>query len=253
MTVNWSVVAFLFCLSIPGAVIAIKRLIYFLLQNNTEQLKKRISIFALVQSVVMLLIMTIAGSVVSQRTGLNAPILEALLKGKEGVSALIPILLPSILFSFSGLIIFCALYQLLAKYVLDKQSVKAMAKLRTAIGISGCVLYGGISEEIIARWGLMNLVTFFALMFVQKSTVIIWISLFMSSFIFALGQFPTYIAAGCSQSRPFLYSFLVLSLSQSLLFGYLFWQYGLICCILAHMLFHLGWWIITKKEPVLID
>lgn len=117
-----------------------------------------------------------------------------------------------------------------------------MSKLRSKIGLDGCVLYGGVVEEVIARWGLMNVTSFFALLFTsQINSEIIIISIFLSGFIFAVGQLPAYIAAGCTSSRRFLYSFVLLSLSQSILFGFLFWQYGLISAILAHMLFHLGW------------
>lgn len=242
MTINWPLLTTLFCLSIPGTLIAIKRLIYFLLPDNTEELKKRISRFAIAQTLVTVLLMCVAGTIISRSTGLRAPILEAFLEGKAGISAFIPILLPTILYALVGLVTFCILYYGLAKHVIDEKSLQIMTKLRITLGIDGCVLYGGVVEEIIARWGLLNLATFFALIFTkQPSTLIIWFSIFISGIIFAIGQLPAYIAAGCTSSQQFIYSFIALSLFQSVIFGYLFWQYGLMCSILAHMLFHLGW------------
>jgi hypothetical protein len=242
MTINWPLITVLFCLSIPGTLIAIKRLIYFLLPDNTEELKKRISRFAIAQTLITVLLMCVAGAIISHSTGLSAPILEAFLAGKAGIAALQPILLPTILYTMLGLLVFCFLYYGVANYIIDTKSLQVMAKLRLTLGIDGCVLYGGVVEEVIARWGLLNLAAFFMLLFTkQPSALVIWSSIFVSGVIFAVGQLPAYIAAGCTASQRFIYAFVILSLFQSVIFGYLFWQYGLICAILAHMLFHLGW------------
>ncbi|KTD13670.1 CAAX amino terminal protease self- immunity [Legionella gratiana] len=249
MTLNWPLIIVLFCLSIPGVIIAIKRLIYFLLPDNSEELKKRISRFAILQTLFMVFILSIAGAVLSPTTGLRAPKLEALLQGTTGISTLLPIVLPTVLYAFFGLLIFCVLYYGVIKRIIDEKSLEIMEKIRSTLGVDGCILYGGVVEEVIARWGLMNLTAFFGLLFAkQYLNLAIWISIFISGLIFALGQLPAYIAAGCTSSRRFLYSFMLLSLYQSLLFGYLFWQYGLITAILAHMLFHLGWAIFENVK-----
>ncbi|KGP64233.1 membrane protein [Legionella norrlandica] len=242
MIINWPMIIVLFCLSVPGVLIAIHRLVYFLLANNTEQLKKRFSRFVVFQTLFTVFIMSFAGSVLSPRTGLGDSILENLLQGKASLNAFQSILLPTVLYALLGLVIFCVLYYGLVGSILDEKSFNIMSRLRSVIGLDGCVLYGGVVEEVIARWGLMNVITFFALLFTsQINQEIIIISIFLSGFIFAVGQIPAYIAAGYSSTRRFLYSFITLSLWQSLLFGFLFWQYGLISAILAHMLFHLGW------------
>ncbi|MFT4060092.1 MAG: CPBP family intramembrane metalloprotease [Legionella sp.] len=248
MSINWPLIIVLFCLSIPGTLIAIKRLIYFLLPDNTEELKKRVCRFAMIQTLILILIMCFTGAIISTSTGLHAPILEALLVGKVGFSALIPILLPAVLFAILCLTIFCFLYYILAKRLIDEKSRVIMMKLRQALGIDGCILYGGVVEEIIGRWGILNLTTFFAVIFTkQLSPLILWTSIIISGLIFAMGQLPTYIAAGCTSNRWFIYFFIVLSMCQSIIFGYVFWQYGLICAIFAHMLFHLGWALVDDK------
>ncbi|WP_454785408.1 CPBP family intramembrane glutamate endopeptidase [Legionella sp. WA2024007413] len=242
MTINWPLITVLFCLSIPGVVIAIKRLIYFLLPNNSEELKNRMSRFAILQTLFMIFILSFAGAVLSPSTGLHDARLEALLQGTAGVSVLIPILLPTVLYAVVGVIIFLILYYGLIARIVDKNNMETMTRLRTALGVDGCVLYGGVVEEIIGRWGLMNLATFFALLFTnQYPSLIIWISIFISGLVLVVSQLPVYIASGCTSTRRFIYSLIILSLYQSLLFGYLFWQWGLIAAILAHMLFHLGW------------
>ncbi|WP_058533640.1 CPBP family intramembrane metalloprotease [Legionella saoudiensis] len=252
MIIDWPLVVVLFCLSIPGVLIAIKRLIYFLLPENSEELKKRIGRFAIVQTLILVFILCLAGAILSQNTGLRATHLEDMLHGKTGISTLFPILLPAIGYALLSLVVFLCLYHLLAKRFIDEKSLQIMRNLRIALGLDGCILYGGVVEEIIGRWGIMNLATFFAIIFMQHTTnLIIWISILVSSLIFSAGQIPAYLAAGCSSSRSFIYSYTLLSMSQSIIFGYVFWQYGLVCSIISHMLFHLGWAfyasIITKE------
>ncbi len=247
MIINWPLIIVLFCLSIPGVAIAISRLICFLLPQNTEALKKRFSRFAVIQTLLMVLVMSFAGSVLSSRTGLNDPVLEAILVGNASFASIQSIVLPAFLYGAGGLIIFCLLYYGVVGSILDEQSFQAMAKMRAALGFDGCVLYGGVVEEIIARWGLLNVVAFFALMFGQHlNNTMIFSSIIVSGLLFAVGQIPAYIAAGCISSRRFLYSLVLLSLFQSVLFGLLFWQYGLIAAIFGHILFHLGWGLYDK-------
>jgi hypothetical protein len=196
----------------------------------------------------MVLILSIAGAVLSPTTGLRAPELEALLQGTAGVSVLEPILLPSLLYAFFGLLGFCILYYGIVQRIMDKKSLEILKNIRIALGVDGCVLYGGVVEEVIARWGLMNLTLFFFLLFTKNHPYLLnLIAIFVSSLLFAVGQLPAYRAAGCISTRPFLYSFVGLSVYQSLIFGYLFWQYGLMAAILAHMLFHLGWALVEFR------
>jgi hypothetical protein len=242
MTINWPLLIVLFCLCIPGTIIAIRRLIYFLLANNSEDLKKRMSRLAILQTLFMVFVLNLAGTILSPSTGLHDSILEGLLQGTRGVNSLLPILLPTFVYSFVVLLIFLILYYGLIERLVDKKSLEIMAKMRAALGVDGCVLYGGVVEEVIGRWGLLNLTTYFILLFTKNHfNLIIWSSIIISGLMFAVGQLPAYLAAGCTSSRRFIYSFVALSLYQSTLFGYLFWQHGLIAAILAHMLFHIGW------------
>lgn len=249
MIINWPLIIVLFCLSIPGVYIAMTRLIYFLLSNNTEELKKRMSRFAILQTLLMVLVMSFAGAVLSVRTGLHAPLLEALLQGKAGLSSFQSIILPTFLYSLLGLFVFFGLYYGVVASILDEHSVQVMAKLRRILGTDGCVLYGGVVEEILARWGLMNLIVFFAMMFaIKHNDIVIWISIVLSGLLYGVGQIPAYLAAGCLSSRRLVYSIVLLYLWQSLVFGFIFWQYGLISSIFAHMLFHLGWACYDKQR-----
>lgn len=248
MIINWPLIIVLFCLSIPGVCIALARLIHFLLPDNSEELKKRMSRFAILQTLLMVLVMSFAGTVLSLKTGLHDPVLEALLQSKVGWGTFQVILLPTLLYSLLALIVFCILYYGLVASILDDHSFKVMANIRKVLRIDGCVLYGGVVEEIIARWGLMNLVAFFAMFFTkQNNDAVIWTSIILSGLMYGVGQIPVYLAAGCLSSRRLIYSVLLLFSWQAIVFGFLFWQYGLLSAIIAHMLFHVGWFLYDNQ------
>lgn len=106
MIIDWPLVIVLFCLSIPGVLIAIRRLIYFLLPENSAELKKRISSFAIIQTLVLVFILCLAGAILSQSTGLRAARLDALLYGKAGISIIFPLLLPAVGYALLSLVVF---------------------------------------------------------------------------------------------------------------------------------------------------
>lgn len=248
MKINWPLIFILFCLSIPGVWITMTRLIYFLLPNNTEELKKRISRFAVLQTLVMVFVMSFAGAVLSLRTGLNAPLIEGVIQATAVLNSFQSMLLPMFLYTVLGLVIFLFLYYGVVESILDSHSFQVMSRLRTALGADGCVLYGGVTEEIIARWGLMNLIVFFTMLFgIQHNDLIMWISIIICGLVFGVGQAPVYLAAGCLSSRRLIYSIVLLYLCQSLIFGFIFWQYGIFAAIMSHMLFHAGWALYEKR------
>ncbi|KTD18225.1 CPBP family intramembrane metalloprotease [Legionella jordanis] len=247
MIINWPIVIVLFCLSLPGVLIAVPRLLAVLLPNNSEELRKRVGKLAIGQTLFMLMLMNIAGSVLSLRTGFTAPILDNLLLGRSVVGPLVEMLPPVLFATLVGLLIFFILYYAVVASILDEQSLKIMWRIRAALSLDGCILYGAVVEEIIARWGLMNVIAFFAILFAgQLSEFTIWISIITSGILLALLQLPAYFAAGCLPGRRFIYAVLILTIWQAIIFGWLFWHYGLVAAIISHTLFHLGWYLYDR-------
>lgn len=98
------------------------------------------------------------------------------------------------------------------------------------------LLYGGIAEEIIVRWGCT---TFFLLILSKKFSPdksFIW-SVVLSSLLFGLGHIPMAMAAKASMTLVFLVLFS--NFMYGLLFGYAFIKFGLWCAILCHLGAHL--------------
>lgn len=247
MQINWPLIAVLFCLSLPGVFIAVPRLIKILLPDNSDELRSRVSRLAIAQTLIMVFLMSLAGAVFSLRTGLHAILLDDLLQGQSVIPLIQNMVIPVIFYTLAGLLVFLGLYYGVVESILDDSSLQAMRKMRSALGLDGCILYGGVVEEILARWGLINVISFLASLFVQeKSNSLMWMAILLSGFIYTLSQLPAYLAVGCQANRRFMYSLLLLILWKAILFGGLFWQFGLAAAIVGHMLFHVGWWLYDK-------
>ena len=105
---------------------------------------------SLAQSGVLLALAVWMGIALSAPLGLHAPVAAAAVSGSGVWEALKPQLLPGLLAGLaSGAVLMAALH------FAPPEILAASAKLR--ISVSARLLYGGITEEILMRWGLMTL------------------------------------------------------------------------------------------------
>jgi hypothetical protein len=247
MIIFWPIVTLIFILALPGVFLAIPRLINLLLPANSSQIRKRINRLAVGQTLLMVFIMSLAGTVLSRVTGLGDPLLAMLFKGQSALPLILDMLLPVFLYAVGGTLVFFFLYYSVAARLLDKAVLQVMKNVRAALKLDGCALYGGIAEEVIARWGLTNVLMFFAVMLSgQRSPYIFWTCLLLSSIFFTLSQIPAYLAAGIKGTRRFVLSLIGLNIWVAIVFGYIFWVYGILATFVAHVLFHIIWWVYDK-------
>ena len=100
----------------------------------------------------------------------------------------------------------------------------------------------GIFEEVLTRWGLMSLFVWIGVLLANDPTpTVMWIAIVISGILFGLGHLPSHLALGCKKTPAFFTAVISLNLWAALIFGWLFWHYGLVSAILAHMVFHIVW------------
>jgi hypothetical protein len=125
---------------------------------------------------------------------------------------------------------------------IDKASIAASEEARQQLGLLARITSGGITEEIIFRWGLLSL-TMWALSGLTNShAVAFWISIVITGTLFGLAHLPGSLAKGCVPSPLLIASTVIGNLWVSVICGYLFWQYGIIAAIVVHVLFHVIWY-----------
>ncbi len=68
-----------------------------------------------------------------------------------------PQIFPSVAVGIGGTLVYVAACYLFFRPRLEEQTVSSMEEIRNGIGIWCRVMYGGIAEEVMTRWGLMSL------------------------------------------------------------------------------------------------
>ncbi|MBU7013595.1 MAG: CPBP family intramembrane metalloprotease [Theionarchaea archaeon] len=248
---NWLVFLCLLAVSIPGIVVTVPGAVRSMESRITESAPpgkkipsmKVIVFLGILQSLVLVLIADAAGTVTTPSIGFSAPFFEALVTGENIWASLQPQLLPSLALGIGGGAFFVALYYLVFRPRLDEHTVRTMEKLRMDLGLPGRVLYGGIVEEVLTRWGLQSVIIWVGSLITGVVTpTTIWISIIIAGVLFGLGHLPSYVGAGCKKTPLFITFEITLNLLASLIFGWLFWNYGLLSSMIAHALFHVVWY-----------
>jgi hypothetical protein len=248
---NWLLFLCLFAVSIPGIAVtvpnAIKSMEGKIREAATAEKKippmNIIIAIGILQTSILVLIADAAGTVITPLIGFSAPFFEALITGENVWGSLQPQLLPSIALGIGGGLILVASYYVIFRPRLDEQTVRTMESLRMNLGLSGRLLYGGIVEEILTRWGLQSVLVWLTGTItggITPGTIIV--SIIITGILFGLGHLPSYLGAGCRRTPLFVAFEIILNLWASLIFGWLFWHYGLVSAMIAHMLFHVVWY-----------
>ncbi|MCK4433039.1 MAG: CPBP family intramembrane metalloprotease [Methanomicrobia archaeon] len=248
---NWTLFFCLFGISLPGIIITVPNAV----KSMESRIKKSappdkkipsmrvITVLGIVQSSVLILIAAAVGTLLSPLINFRASFFESLVKGENIWSSLHPQLLPSLTLGIGGGIVFVAAYYGIFRPRLDEETVRIMERLRMDLGLAGRLLYGGIAEEVLTRWGLLSFFIWLGKLIASDITpVIVWTSIVVSGILFGLGHLPSYVGSGCKKTPLFMTLMISLNLWASLIFGWLFWNYGLVAAIIAHMMFHLVWY-----------
>lgn len=108
----------------------------------------------------------------------------------------------------------------------------------------GGVLYGGITEEILLRWGLMSLFAWagwrlFGRGNALPSPAAMWGAIALAALLFGLGHLPA-AAAVAPLDAPLVVRTVLLNALGGMVFGWLFWRCHLEAAMLAHASTHVG-------------
>jgi membrane protease YdiL (CAAX protease family) len=106
------------------------------------------------------------------------------------------------------------------------------------------MLYGGITEELLLRWGLMTLLVWvghrlFGRNRSRPAAALVWVAILITAVVFGLGHLP--LAAGYADLTPFLVVRTVaLNAIGGIVFGWLYWRRSLEAAMVAHASAHVG-------------
>jgi Type II CAAX prenyl endopeptidase Rce1-like len=202
-----------------------------------------IKLLSVVQTGILLSIAILIGVQLAQLVGLSAPAAEALARGNSFISALKPQILPGVI---AGVIVGVAILSswVLFRPLLPFVFVTRAERLNVAMPFVTRLLYGGITEELLLRWGFMTLLVWAAWRMFQRGrgtprATYFVSAIVISSIVFGIGHLPIVRALGVDFTLPIV-AFIVFANSLfGLIAGYLYWRKGLEAAIIAHMATHI--------------
>jgi membrane protease YdiL (CAAX protease family) len=184
----------------------------------------------LIQPAVLAVIATMMGCYFAPRVGLDAPVLRALATGGAMKAALAQQRCPALiggLFAGGILIVFS----------LIKATPTFDLPLITKL------LYGGVTEELIARWGVMSFFMRLASRFRREGSERrahdFWIGNTLAALLFSAAHLPLLIALSTQLSAVVFATVFLGNTAPALIFGWLFYRRGLEAAIIAHASAHL--------------
>lgn len=105
------------------------------------------------------------------------------------------------------------------------------------------MLYGGITEELLLRWGLMTALVWLPWRFLQgrqgaPRAAYFWLAIVTSAVLFGAGHLPAATALVGELTLEVVVFVVGANAAFGVLFGYLFWRYGLEAAMIAHATAH---------------
>ncbi|MDS0301012.1 CPBP family intramembrane metalloprotease [Halogeometricum sp. S1BR25-6] len=103
-------------------------------------------------------------------------------------------------------------------------------------------LYGGITEELMLRFGLMSVLAFVGWRATGRRIdgprpVVMWVAILVSAILFGLGHLPA-LAQSVDLTPALIARTVLLNTVAGILFGWLYWRRSLEAAMVAHASFH---------------
>ena len=196
-----------------------------------------IALASAVQSGLLLALATWAGVALTPKVGFRAPVFEAAASRRPIRTELWPQLRPGLYAGVAGGLVLL---------MFTRSSPPEIARLaeRFEPPLLARMLYGGITEEVLMRWGVMTCLTWLIWRLFRKPGEAVRpgsvsLAILGSSLIFGLGHLPVaHFLLG--ELTPSTFFWVIgANMSLGLLFGWLFWRRGLESAMVAHATTHL--------------
>jgi hypothetical protein len=184
----------------------------------------------------------VLGIWLAPKVGLHAPAAEAFANRKPVWPVIRPHILPAV-----GAGIACGLgiiaTWVIAKPFMDSGFVTRAQEFNAFIPHAVRILYGGFTEEILLRWGVMTLLVWLEWRIFQRGrgparAVLFGVAIALSALLFGAGHLPLASALAGKLTVPIVIYVLIANSLFGIVAGLLYWKRGLESAMLAHITAH---------------
>ncbi|MBE0688509.1 MAG: CPBP family intramembrane metalloprotease [Anaerolineae bacterium] len=194
--------------------------------------RSRLILLSLIQSGILFGVAAAVGLLAAQAVGLRTPILDSLLGAGSGTIEASTLVLAVVLGISAGLVIVALDMGIFARHL--PAALKALSFHKLAAWkrfLAG--FYGGIAEEVLLRLFVMSGALWLLRQIGVDSNVGAWIAILFAALLFGVGHLPA--TAMLTPLTPLIVvRAIVLNSVGGVVFGWLFWRYGLEWAMIAH-------------------
>jgi len=182
-------------------------------------------LISILQSVIIITIFAVAGTALAPRIGFRANLADLPIKTKVFWIVLKRQFIYGASIGLAGAIV---AYLIAPDFIAYLNAFPFLTRL-----------FGGLTEEVIIRWGIMTILSWILYRIFQHGTgipknILIWSGIFLSQILFAFGHTPALLNFGIT--KPLFSVLTIFVVSQP--WGWLFWKHGLESAFISHASFH---------------
>ncbi|MDH3415905.1 MAG: CPBP family intramembrane metalloprotease [Gammaproteobacteria bacterium] len=202
-------------------------------QYNSTQIK----LLLLINPLVLLFISVLVGNLFFRKVGLEVPILSSKFN-RQRIQPLIRDFLKVGVLSGMVLGVIIILIAGVSEKVTGSNVVNS--PLSSDLNLITRLMYGGVTEEIIMRFGVMTFLVWIIVKISKSKSNLVFVSaILISSLLFALGHLPIVYSTAEVVSFGLVAYVLIGNSVGGLVYGYLYWKKGLECSMISHMSTHI--------------
>lgn len=199
---------------------------------------------SIIQPAILTLLFVLLGNVLAPRVGLDAPLVRDWAAGQTGASVLRRQIGPAAVVAAAVAVVLVAYSSAVVPRMIEQPGSELFARF-VAAGppLATKLLYGGLTEELLTRWGLMSLFAWIGWRLAGKPAAtpawIFWAAIALSALLFAAAHLPLLFALLGDPPLWMVAAVMLGNTVPGLLFGWLFWRRGIEAAIIAHAAAHL--------------
>lgn len=199
---------------------------------------------AIVQPALLTIVAVATGLALAPKVGLHAPLIEAAASGGP-VSAILKRQLPAALVAGGFVALILIGYDIWSAPQFAAASGLGAKLAAFRVPVVTRLLYGGIVEELLTRWGLVSLFAWTLWRLSGRPEPVpprIYVAaIALAAILFAAGHLPLLFLVNARPGALLVAAVILGNMIPGVAFGWLFWKRGLEAAIMAHAFAHALW------------